>query len=40
MNRIFRGYLFVILSAILFGCLPLAANIAYDSRLNSLSLVC
>lgn len=39
MNRIFRGYLFVILSAILFGCLPLAANIAYDNGLNSLSLV-
>ena len=39
MNRIFRGYLFVILSAILFGCLPLAANIAYDNGLNALSLV-
>ena len=39
MNRIIKGYLFVILSAILFGCLPLGANIAYNNGLNSFSLV-
>lgn len=39
MNRIIKGYFYVILSAILFGCLPLAANIAYDNGLNALNLV-
>lgn len=34
-----RGYLFVIASAIIFGCMPLGAKFIYSNGVNSISLV-
>lgn len=34
-----RGYLMVILSAVIFGCMPMMAKFIYDGGINSLSLV-
>lgn len=38
MSLLYRGYLLVISSAILFGCMPLGAKFTYANGLNSLSL--
>ena len=37
--RIIKGYTFVIISAIIFGCMPLGAKYIYAEGVNSLSLV-
>lgn len=37
--NIVKGYLFVIASAVIFGCMPLGAKIIYADGVNSLSLV-
>lgn len=37
--NIVKGYLFVIISAVIFGCMPLGAKIIYADGVNSLSLV-
>ena len=37
-NR-FKGYLFVIASAVIFGCMPMMAKFIYDEGVNSISLV-
>lgn len=37
--NIIKGYLFVIASAIIFGCMPLGAKIIYADGVNALSLV-
>lgn len=39
MNRTVKGYLYTILSAVIFGCIPIAAKITYANGLNSMSLV-
>lgn len=39
MNQIRKGYLYVVLSAILFGCMPLGAKYIYANGVNALSLV-
>lgn len=36
---IVKGYIYVIISGILFGCMPLFANIFYNNGITSLSLV-
>lgn len=38
MSRYLKGYLFVIASAVVFGCMPLGASIIYASGVNSFSL--
>lgn len=38
-KRIIRGYLFVIASAIIFGCMPLMAKHVYADGVNSITLV-
>lgn len=38
-RNIVKGYLFVIASAVIFGCMPLGAKIIYADGVNSLSLV-
>lgn len=39
MNQSLKGYLYVIFSAILFGCMPLGAKFIYANGVNALSLV-
>ncbi|MBQ2739865.1 MAG: DMT family transporter [Oscillibacter sp.] len=39
MNRMVKGYLYIILSAVIFGFTPLVAKIAYANGMNSISLV-
>ena len=39
MNRMFKGYLFTILSAVIYGLIPVAAKIAYTNGMNSISLI-
>ena len=39
MNRMVKGYIAVILSAIIFGCVPLGAKTIYADGVNSISLV-
>ena len=36
---VFKGYFYVILSAIIFGTMPLMAKYIYDAGVNSLTLV-
>lgn len=38
-RKLFKGYLFVVLSAVIFGCNPLLVSFLRDQGLNSLSLV-
>lgn len=38
MARLFRGYLFVVCSAIIFGCMPLGAKFIYANGVNPISL--
>lgn len=38
MSRFFKGYLFVISSAIIFGCMPLGAKFIYANGVNPISL--
>lgn len=39
MRDMIKGYLFVIVSAVIFGCMPLGARIVYADGVNSISLV-
>ena len=39
MSKTLRGYLFVIASAFLFGCMPLITKLIYAEGVNSLSVV-
>lgn len=39
MNKLLKGYLFVIVSAVVYGCMPLGAKIIYAEGVNSMSLV-
>lgn len=39
MHRYFKGYLFVIASAVIFGCMPLGAKYIYANGVNPISLV-
>ena len=36
---IFKGYLFIVISAVIFGCMPLMAKYIYADGVNSMSLV-
>ena len=39
MKSTLKGYLFVIISAIVYGCMPLGAKIIYADGVNAMSLV-
>lgn len=39
LNPTFRGYLFVIASAVIFGCMPLGAKLIYADGVNPITLV-
>ena len=34
-----KGYLWVIMSAVIFGCMPLGAKLIYSDGVNAMSLV-
>ena len=34
MNKLLKGYLFVIVSAVVYGCMPLGAKIIYAEGVN------
>ena len=38
-NKILKGYIFAILSAVIYGCMPLMAKYIYDDGVNPLTLV-
>ena len=38
-NLLLRGYLPIIISAIIYGCMPLMANLIYDDGVNAMTLV-
>lgn len=38
-NKILKGYVFAILSAVIYGCMPLMAKYIYDDGVNPLTLV-
>ena len=39
MNRMVKGYLFTVLSAVIYGLIPMAAKIAYANGMNSISVI-
>ena len=38
-SKLLRGYLFVIVSAVIYGCMPLMAKFIYEDGVNSMTLV-